>query len=123
MLDFQLIGRVALLDKPLTVVLDGVDNRGSDDLDKAGRVSIAWGNMREGGVEFGLAYQRNARDAVLAIAAEDDWWFQSFSRGTMPWIGYGFNENTSVRLAAFDERRDASVQSSKRLLFDLSTQW
>ena len=123
LLDFQLIGRVTLADKPLTVVLDGVDNQGSNDLNKAGRASIAWGNMREGGIEVGLAYQRNARDSVLAIAAEDDWWFQSFSRGTMPWIGYGFNENTWVRVTGFDERRDGLTLSSKRLLFDLSTQW
>lgn len=123
LLDLQLIGRVTLADKPLTVVLDGVDNQGSNDFNKAGRASIAWGNMREGGVELGLAYQRNGRDSVLAIAAEDDWWFQSFSRGTMPWVGYGFNENTWVRVAGFDERRDGLTLSSKRLLFDLSTQW
>lgn len=123
LLDFQLIGRLTLAEKPLTIVLDGVDNRGSDDLNKGGRTSVAWGNMREGGVELGLAYQRNARDSVLNIAAEDDWWFQSFSRGTMPWIGYGFNQNSWLRLAAFDERRDGTSQSTKRLLFDLSTQW
>ncbi len=123
LLDVQLIGRATLAEKPLTLILDGVDNRGSDDLNKAGRVSAAWGNMREGGVELGLAYQRNARDSVLAIAAEDDWWFQSFSRGTMPWVGYGFTQNTWARLAAFDERRDGITQSTKRLLFDLSTQW
>ena len=123
LLDLQLIARMTLADKPLTVVVDGVDNRGSDTLNKAGRASVAWGNMREGGVELGLAYQRNARDSVLSIAAEDDWWFQSFSRGTMPWMGYGFNENTWVRVAAFSERRDGLTQSSKRILFDLSTQW
>ena len=123
LLDLQLIGRMTLADKPLTVVLDGVDNQGSNDFNKAGRVSVAWGNMREGGLELGLAYQRNARDSVLAIAAEDDWWFQSFSRGTMPWVGYGFNENTWIRVAGFDERRDGLTRSTKRLLFDLSTQW
>ena len=123
LLDLQLIGRMTLAETPLTIVLDGVDNRGSDNLNKGGRASVAWGNMREGGVELGLAYQRNARDSVLAIAAEDDWWFQSFSRGTMPWLGYGFNENTWLRVAAFDERRDGASQSSKRLLLDLSTQW
>ena len=123
MLDVQLIGRMTFADKPLTVVLNGVDNRGSDTLNKAGRASIAWGNMREGGVELGLAYHRNARDSILGIAADDDWWFQSFSHGTMPWIGYGFNQNTWARVAAFDERRDGLTRSSKRLLFDLSTQW
>jgi len=123
LLDFQLIGRLTLAEKPLTVVLDGVDNRGSDDLNKAGRASITWGNMREGGVELGLAYQRSGRDSVLAIAAEDDWWFQSFARGTMPWVGYGFNQTTWMRVAAFDERRDGTSQSTKRFLFDLSTQW
>ena len=123
LLDFQLIGRMTLADKPLTVMLDGVDNRGSDGLSKAGRASVTWGNMREGGIELGLAYQRNARDSVLAIAAEDDWWFQSFSRGTMPWVGYGFNQNLWIRVAGFDERRDGTTQSTKRLLFDLSTQW
>lgn len=123
LLDLQLIGRMTIADKPLTVVLDGVDNRGANTLNNAGRASVAWGNMREGGFELGLAYQRNARDSVLSIAADDDWWFQSFSRGTMPWLGYGFNENTRVRVAAFDERRDGLTESSKRLLFDLSTQW
>lgn len=123
LLDLQLIGRVTIADRPLTVVLDGVDNLASNTLNKAGRVSVAWGNMREGGIELGLAYQRNARDSVLAIAAEDDWWFQSFSRGTMPWLGYGFNQNTWMRVSGFSERRDGASESSKRLLFDLSTQW
>jgi hypothetical protein len=123
LLDIQLIGRVTLGDKPLTIVLDGVDNRGADTLNKAGRASVAWGNMREGGFEFGVAYQRNARDSVLSIAADDEWWFQSFSRGTMPWLGYGFSENTFVRAAAFDERRDGITKSTRRVLFDLATQW
>jgi hypothetical protein len=123
LLDVQLIGRMQLLEKPLTLVLDGVDNRGAKDLDRAGRISLSLGDMRASSVEFGSAYQRNARDAVLSVAADDEWWFQSFSRGTMAWIGYGFNPNTWVRVAALDERRDGITKSTKRVLFDLTTQW
>lgn len=123
LLDLQLIGRTELWDKPLTVVLDGTDNQGANDLNQAGRVSIALGSARNGGFEYGLAYQRNQRDAVLAVAADDEWWFQSFSRGAMAWVGYGFTENTSMRLAGLSERRDGVQTRSKRVLFDLATQW
>jgi hypothetical protein len=125
LLDLQLIGRTRVLDRPLTLTLDGVDNRGAKTLNRAGRVSLALGDASEGegGLELGVAYQRNARDAILAIAADNDWWFQSFSRGTMPWISYGFSPNTRVRLALTDERRDGIVKSTKRALLDVITQW
>ena len=123
LLDVQLIGRTQFLDRPLVLVLDGADNQGANDQNQAGRISMALGSARSGGMEFGLAYQRNQRDSVLAIAADDEWWFQSFSRGTMAWLGYGFNENTSMRIAGLSERRDGVQSRSKRVLFDLSTQW
>ena len=123
LIDLQLIGRTQWLDKPLVLVLDGTDNQGANDQNQAGRISLALGSARSGGMEFGLAYQRNQRDSVLAVAADDEWWFQSFSRGAMVWLGYGFNENTALRVAGLSERRDGVQSRSKRVLFDLSTQW
>jgi hypothetical protein len=124
LLDLQLIGRRQLGEYWLTVALDGVDNLGANDANQAGRASVTLGDARAGGFEFGAAYQRNQRDAVLAIAADDEWWFQSFSRGGMPWIAYGFaGGSTVVRVAAFDERRDGLTAGTQRLLFDLSLRW
>lgn len=123
LIDLQFIGRTQVWDMPLVVALDGTDNQGAKDQNQAGRISLALGSARSGGVELGLAYQRNQRDAVLAVAADDEWWFQSFSRGTMAWVGYGFTENTAMRIAGLSERRDGVQSRSKRVLFDLSTQW
>jgi hypothetical protein len=124
LLDLQLIGRTHLFAHPLTVALDGVNNLGADDADQAARISITAGDSKAGGWEAGFAYQRNQRDAVLAIAADDEWWFQSFSRGGMPWLAYGFaGGGTVLRLASFDERRDGSPSSAHRVLLDLSLRW
>jgi hypothetical protein len=124
LLDLLLIGRTQIGDYPLMLVLDGVENLGAKDLNQAGRVSVTLGDARAGGFEFGGAYQRNQRDAVLAIAADDEWWFQSFSRGGMPWVAYGFaGGGTVLRVAAFDERRDGLKAGTQRLLFDLSLRW
>jgi hypothetical protein len=124
LLDLQLIGRTHVFDQPLTVALDGVDNLGANDANQAARISVTAGDARAGGWEAGFAYQRNQRDAVLAIAADDEWWFQSFSRGGMPWLAYGFaGGGTVLRLASFDERRDGSPSSAHRVLLDLSLGW
>jgi hypothetical protein len=41
----------------------------------------------------------------------------------MPWVGYGFTEHWSVRLAGFDERRDLIAEPTKRVLLDLEARW
>jgi hypothetical protein len=123
LLDLQLILRTEMMGAPWEFALDGVKNLGADDADEAGRASIVVGDVDQGGFEMGVAYHRNQRDSVLAIAASDDWWFQSFSRGVMPWVGYGFNENIAFRLSAFEERRDLTNKDTHRLVFDLLTRW
>jgi hypothetical protein len=122
-LDLQLIGRSNVGDWPLTIRVEGARNFGASTLRDAGRMSVAAGNAREGGLEFDLVYQRTGRDAVLSIAADDDWWFQSFARGTLGSLSYGFGEGLTLRIAGFYERRDALDTPSKRLLIDISKQW
>jgi hypothetical protein len=63
------------------------------------------------------------RDAVRAAASDDDWWFHSFARGVMPWVGYGLTEHMNLRVAAFEERRDGANDSVSRYLFDLQARW
>lgn len=124
LLDLQLVGRAEWAELPWELSIDLNRNLAAKDQDEAGRISLVVGDRRQAGQwEFGLAAQRIQRDAVLAAASDDDWWFHSFARGVMPWVGYGFNEHLNLRLAAFDERRDGANDSVSRYLFDLQARW
>lgn len=124
LLNWQLIGRLQLAEKPLVTRLDLVRNLGADDLRDGARFSAIWGDAEGlGGWEVGYSYQRPQRDAVLAYFAEDDWWFHSFARGYMPWVAYGFERGISVQLSGFVERRDLLDDTTKRLLLDVRKRW
>jgi len=124
LLDLQFIGRTQVLEKPLVARLDLVRNLGAKDQRDGARFSLVWGDAQVlGGWELGFAYQRAQRDAVLAAFAEDDWWFHSFARGSMPWVAYGFNQNWNLQLTGFIERRDAIDEYTDRLLLDLRSRW
>jgi hypothetical protein len=70
-----------------------------------------------------MAFQRIQREAVMAAFNEDDWWFHSWTRGAMPWVGYGLTERWSLRLAYFREHLDELDDATRRVLFDLETRW
>lgn len=124
LLDWQLIARTTVADRPLVGRLDLVRNLGADDQRDGARFSLVWGQAEElGGWELGYSIQRAQRDAVLAAFAEDDWWFHSFARGYMPWVAYGFNESWSARLSGFFERRDGVDRYTDRYLLDLRARW
>ncbi len=124
LLSLQFSGRGELAQQPLELSVDLVRNLGADDADEAARASLVWGDRhRPGGWELGIAAQRIQRDAVLAAASDDDWWFHSFARGVMPWVGYGFSDVWNVRVAAFDERRDLANDDVRRYLIDLRARW
>lgn len=124
LLDLQLVGRTEFGTWPVELRLDYVHNTGADDANKGGRGSLVVGDRwQPHGWEFGFAYQRVQRDAVMAAFNEDDWWFHSFTRGGMPWIGYGIAERWSLRLAGFDERRDLLDEPTRRVLLDLEARW
>lgn len=123
LLDLQLSARTEVGGWPFVGRIDLVRNTAADDLNHGGRASLVLGDAHDGGFEFGFAYQRAERDAVLSAFADDDWWFQSFARGGMPWVGYGFNEHLRIRMAGFHERRDAFSRYTDRYLVDLTAQW
>ncbi len=124
LIDLQLVGRGELAELPLELKVDLSRNLGARDQDEAARISLVLGDRRQAGQwEFGFAAQRMQRDAVLAAASDDDWWFHSFARGVMPWVGYGLSEHVNLRFAAFDERRDGANDSVSRYLFDLQARW
>jgi len=124
LLDLQLVGRTELGSWPFEARVDLVRNTGADTANEGGRVSLVLGDRRQAGrLEFGLAYQRIQRDAVMAGFNEDDWWFHSFARGGMPWVGYGISDRWSVRLAEFGERLDGVDETTRRVLLDLEARW
>jgi hypothetical protein len=124
LLDLQFVGHARPLDLPLEVRLDLVRNLGADDQRDGARGSVQLGDARQPHAwEVGLADQRIQRDAVMAAFNSDDWWFHSWSRGIMPWIGYGFSATWSARLAAFHERRDGVSEHTDRVLLDLYARW
>jgi hypothetical protein len=124
LLDLQLAAGARVGDMPLAARLDLVRNLGADDQRDGARFSLVLGDRRQPrSFEFGIATQRIQRDAVMAAFNADDWWFHSWARGVMPWVGYGFNATWSARLAAFHERRDAVVKSTDRVLLDVDARW
>jgi hypothetical protein len=124
LLDLQLVGRSEFVGRPLEARLDLLRNTGADTANEGARGSLVLGDRSQSGRwEFGLAYQRIQRDAALAAFNEDDWWFHSFARGAMPWVGYGLAERWSVRLAEFNERLDGLDDTTRRILLDVETRW
>lgn len=131
-MDLQLGTQGTLFDWPFRLEVDLARNTGVNaapgvdegDLRDAARISAVLGDRRgDHGVELGVACQRIQRDAVLAAFSDDEWWFHSFSRGCLPWVGYGISDRLSTRLAFSQERRDDQVENVERLLFDLEYRW
>ena len=124
LLDLQFVARHDFGAWPLEARLDLVRNLGADEDADGARLSLVAGDRRRARQwEFGFAWQRQQRDAVLAAFSEDDWWFHSFARGAMPWLGYGVSDNLALRLAGFRERRDGLDTHTKRVLLDLEARW
>ena len=122
--DVQLGVRFDAGDLPLEVRVDLVHNMGADDQNDGARASVVLGSSRlPGGWELGYAQQRIQRDAVMAAFNSDDWWFHSFARGGMLWLGYGFSERVTGQVSAFSERRDDQSQTVHRVLVDLRARW
>ena len=122
--DLQFGVRFGAGELPLELRVDLVHNFGADDLDDGARISAVLGSSRlAGGWELGFAQQRIQRDAVMAAFNSDDWWFHSFSRGGMLWLGYGFSERVLGQVSVFSERRDDQAQTVHRLLVDLRARW
>ncbi|MBL8298685.1 MAG: hypothetical protein JNN30_10105 [Rhodanobacteraceae bacterium] len=124
LLDLLVVGRTALGDWPLEARLDLVRNLGADDQRDGARFSLVLGSrLLPRGWELGYSIQRIQRDAVLAAFNEDDWWFHSYVRGVMPWVGYGINERWNLRLALFHEQRGGLPRYTDRILFDIGARW
>ena len=124
LLDTQFVGRLRPWDMPLEARIDLLRNLGADQASDGARGSIVLGDRRiPHGWEFGFSAQRIQRDAAMAAFNSDDWWFHSWARGVMPWVGYGFDATWSMRLAEFHERRDGVADYTDRILLDLYAQW
>ena len=124
LLDVQVYLRRQVGEKTLEARWDRVRNLDADADDDGTRASLVYGDrLNQPGWEFGWAWQRIQRNAVLAAVNADDWWFHTAARGHMPWIGYGFNATWSVRVAAFLETRDGLDERTERLLVDLDARW
>ncbi len=124
LLDVQVYLRGQLGDKPLEARLDRVRNLDANADRDGTRASLVYGDrINLPGWEFGWAWQRIQRDAVLAAVNADDWWFHTAARGHMPWVGYGFGSTWSLRVAAFFETRDRLHDRTERLLLDLEARW
>lgn len=123
LLDAQAYLRARVRERPLELRVDRVHNLDAGQDDDGTRASLVLGNRFEGGWEFGWAWQRIQRDAVLAAVNADDWWFHTAARGNMPWLGYGFDATWSLRLAAFFETRDGLSEKTERVLLDVAARW
>jgi hypothetical protein len=109
---------------PLNLRVDVARNTGADDLNEAGRFSAALGDkLQPRGWEYGYAVQRIQRDAAMAAFNEDDWWFHSFTRGHMAWVGYGIDERWNAQFSLFRENRDGVREDIDRFMLDLNARW
>jgi hypothetical protein len=124
LLDLQLAGHLEAAGRPVDARLDVVDNLGADDAKRGIRASLSVGERtRPREWEFGYAFQRIQKDAVIAAFNSDDWWFHSAERGHLAWIGYGIAATWSLRLAGFHERRDGLREYTDRVRLDLEARW
>jgi hypothetical protein len=126
MVDLQGELRWTLDDEPLVVNVDVVHNLEASRDDLGGRVSVSYGDWRKPrGLQYGLAYQRFQRDAVLAAFSDDDWWFHSNARGVLAHVGYGIDPTWSVHLSYVRDRRDGPFRGGpvERWLFDVRAHW
>ncbi|MBK9494402.1 MAG: hypothetical protein IPO08_07640 [Xanthomonadales bacterium] len=122
--DVQWIGHGEVAGQAMQLHINWVVNQGAQDHNQAARIALQWGDRRQPQTwEIGIAQQRQQRDAVLAAVSDDEWWFHSFTRGGMLWLGYGISERWSVRFAGFRERRDDAGAHAARVLLDLEARW
>lgn len=120
LLDLQVGGRWQVGEKAVVARVDLLRNLGADDQRDGARGSVVYGDADSlPGWELGFAYERIQRDAAQAAFNEDDWWFHSFARGAMPWVGYGLENGWSVRTTMFIERRDGLRETLHRFLFEV----
>lgn len=109
---------------PVVARLDLVRNLGADTQRDGFRASLVLGSTADAGDwEFGLAAQRAQREAVMAAFSADDWWFHSFARGVMPWVGYAIDDTWRVQVAGIFERRDDQQERVVRSLLDVRATW
>ena len=121
LLDLQLQLRFPFWFSSMLTSVDLVKNLGAADQDEGIRASTILGNAwNRGEWEFGYAYHRIQRDAIMAAFNDDDWWFPTWMRGYSPWVAYGIGDDMRLRIAAFVERRDDRQEHLKRLLVDFS---
>jgi hypothetical protein len=97
LLDVQFVGRALVWNKPLEMRVDLVRNLGAEDQRDGARFSIVLGDAPPAGLGTGFrrsAHSTRRRNGGFQF---DDWWFHSWARGVMPWVGYGFNPTWSAR--------------------------
>jgi len=124
LLDLQLVGHAEAGGWPIDAKIDLVHNLGADRARNGARASLSTGDRtKPRGWEFGYAYERIQRDAVMAAFNSDDWWFHSAMRGHLAWIGYGLDATWSLRLAGFHELRDGLDKHTDRVRLDLAAHW
>jgi hypothetical protein len=111
---------------PLVANLDLVHNLGADQDNDAARFSLTYGDAGvPGQFEYGAAFQRFQRDAVMAAFTDDDWWFHSNARGGLLRVGYGIDATWRVNLTYVKDRRDGPFRNGavERFLFDVKAVW
>ena len=124
LLDLQLVGHAQAGSWPIDARLDAVRNLDADASRNGARASLSAGDrFQPQSFEFGYAYQRIQRDAVMAAFNSDDWWFHSATRGHLVWIGYGIDATWNLRLAGFHEIRDGLDRYTNRVRLDIAAHW
>lgn len=109
---------------PLALRADVARNTGADDQNEAGRFTLVLGDkLQPMGWEYGYAAQRIQRDAAMAAFNEDDWWFHSFAKGHMLWVGYGIDETWTTQFSMFRENRDGVAEDVDRFILELNARW
>lgn len=122
--DFQAGLHTHVADWPLALRADIARNTGADDERDAGRFTAILGDkLQPKGIEYGYVAQRIQRDAAMAAFNEDDWWFHSFAKGHMVWVGYGIDSVWSTQFSIFRENRDGHTSDVDRFILELDARW
>jgi hypothetical protein len=119
-LEAQVSARTRLAGVACAVALHGITNLESDREHRGFRASTRFGEV-DGDLrtELGYVFQVIEREALPGAYNSDDWWFHSRASGHRAWLAVRPVPWATVRLSAFDERRDDVARRTRRLLLDL----
>lgn len=120
LLDLQFVGQLEVGERPLRLLIHGVDNLDADEYEHGIHAAVNYGHRKNpGDWQLELSSQRVQRHAAVAAFNEDDWWFPTGTRGTRLSFAWQVLDSMALRASAISERYDELPDDTGRLMIEL----